>query len=93
MKVENIKPTFKVVKVEGPFDKDYYNLTINGKWLGVFERSDMRFLIEKIDNAINVGIERNETIEVPVSEYKRMLDAAREAALNEGDEDCLMCGS
>ena len=32
--------------------KDYYDLTINGVILGSWERSDLRHLIETIDNKI-----------------------------------------
>ena len=32
--------------------KDYYDLTINGTILGTWERSDLRHLIQEIDNVI-----------------------------------------
>jgi len=35
-----------------PTKKDHYYLTINKIRLGEFERSDLRHLIEKIDNQI-----------------------------------------
>lgn len=35
-----------------PTEKDHYNLVINGVILGEWERSDLRHLIEVIDNSI-----------------------------------------
>jgi hypothetical protein len=35
-----------------PTKKDHYNLVINGVKLGEWERSDLRHLIETIDNKI-----------------------------------------
>ena len=35
-----------------PLEKDYYNLTINMICVGKFERSELRHIIEVIDNAI-----------------------------------------
>ena len=35
-----------------PLEKDHYNLTINLQWVGRFERSELRHIIEQIDNAI-----------------------------------------
>lgn len=35
-----------------PIKKDYYDLRINGVSFGEFERSDLRHIIETIDNAI-----------------------------------------
>ena len=35
-----------------PLEKDYYNLTINMIWAGKFERSELRHIIEQIDNKI-----------------------------------------
>lgn len=32
--------------------KDYFNLTVGMKWVGKFERSELRYIIEQIDNAI-----------------------------------------
>ncbi len=32
--------------------KDYFNLSINGVKLGEWEQSELRYLIEKIDNKI-----------------------------------------
>ena len=35
-----------------PLEKDYYNLTINMILVGRFERSELRHIIEQIDNKI-----------------------------------------
>ena len=35
-----------------PLEKDYFNLTINLVWVGRFERSELRHIIQDIDNAI-----------------------------------------
>ena len=35
-----------------PLEKDYYNLTINLHWVGRFERSELRHIIQEIDNKI-----------------------------------------
>ena len=32
--------------------EDYYNLTIGMQWVGKFERSELRYIIEQIDNVI-----------------------------------------
>lgn len=45
--------TFKIEKAK---EKDYYVLTVSGVNLGRFERSELRYLIETIDNTINVGL-------------------------------------
>ena len=37
-----------------PLEKDYYNLTINLQWVGKFERSELRHIIQDIDNAIQM---------------------------------------
>ena len=35
-----------------PLEKDYYNLTINLQWVGRFERSELRHIMQEIDNKI-----------------------------------------
>ncbi len=35
-------------------DKDLYNLTIGVTFIGQFERSDVRHLIEQMDNVISI---------------------------------------
>ena len=37
-----------------PLEKDYFNLTINLQWVGKFERSELRHIIQDIDNAIQM---------------------------------------
>lgn len=32
--------------------KDHFNLTIGMMWVGKFERSELRYIIEQIDNAV-----------------------------------------
>lgn len=72
--------------------KDTYNLTIGSVFVGQFERSDLRYIIEQMDNNILVGIKKKVDIE-PMSseEYMAMIKQGREA--EENDEDCLACGS
>ena len=43
-------------KIEEAKEKDHYILTISGVNLGRFERSELRYLIEAIDNTINIGL-------------------------------------
>lgn len=38
-------------------DKDYFVITISGVNLGKFERSDIRYIIEQMDNAIGTEID------------------------------------
>ena len=72
--------------------KDHFLLTINDTTIGPFERSELRHLIEIIDNGIGSGLRA--PIEVEQSEYSKMIERAREAALNEAEgDDCDMCGS
>ena len=74
------------------YKKDHYVVKVNNNLVGVFERSELRHLIEVIDNAIGSGLRAPVTIEQ--SEYSQMIDKAREAALNEAQgDDCDMCGS
>ncbi len=35
--------------------KQHYKIEINGEVIGILERSELRHLIEKLDNAIEVG--------------------------------------
>ena len=74
------------------YKKDHYVVKVNNNLVGVFERSELRHLIEVIDNAIGSGLRAPVTIEQ--SEYSQMIDKAREASLNEAEgDDCDMCGS
>jgi len=43
---------FKIEKIE----KDYFVITISGVNLGKFERSDIRHIIEQMDDAIGTEI-------------------------------------
>lgn len=50
-----MKQTFGNISVEitpSPELKDYFNININGFSLGSVEKSEVRFLIEKLDNSI-----------------------------------------
>ena len=80
------------VKIKETGNKDWYKLTINGFLMGVFERSDFRHMLEKIDGAINVGLGGEEKVEITKDSYARMIAEAKMAAEAEGD-DCTMCGS
>jgi hypothetical protein len=71
---------------------DYYSLEINDVKLGEYERSVYRHMIEIIDHTIGVGAESIDT-EMTAEEYSEMLAKAKEAALSDNDEDCVMCGS
>ena len=48
--MENLKVTLTEL------DKDIYNLSIGTTFIGQFERSDLRYLIEQIDNGIGSGL-------------------------------------
>jgi phage anti-repressor protein len=72
--------------------KDYYSLVINGQLIGIYERSELRHAIAIIDQAIVVGLIGEKKTEMSKEDYAAMIAAAREAALNENDEDgCIMC--
>jgi uncharacterized protein YbjQ (UPF0145 family) len=74
------------------YKKDHYIVKVNDNLVGIFERSELRYLIETIDDAIGSGL-RTE-IKPEVLEYQKMLAKAKEAALSEIEgDDCLMCGS
>lgn len=79
----------EVKKVE----KDYYQLNVNGNDLGTLERSELRHLIEIIDNAINVGLESVDRQSMSAKEFELMVSQARQQAMSDMEEDCLMCGS
>ena len=77
------------IKEEG---KDHYSLTVNGCWLGIWERSELRHLMQTIDNGISPWMRRKEEPQMSAEEFSQMIAASREAALAEGDEDgCIMC--
>ena len=40
------------VEIKKTHRNDYFSLEINGVVIGIFERSQLRYLIEKVDNAI-----------------------------------------
>lgn len=91
--MDNNNDFFKKSKtIVTPVGDDLYNLTIGAVFVGQFERSDLRYIIEQIDNKILVGIKKKVEIE-PMSpeEYMAMIKQGREA--DENDEDCLACGS
>ena len=80
------------ITIKPSTDKDYFILHIDYKLVGKFERSQLRHIIEIIDNGIGSGLRA--PIEVEQSEYSKMIEKAREAALNEAEgDDCDMCGS
>ncbi len=77
---------------QAPYKKDHYIVKVNNNLVGIFERSELRHLIEVLDNAIGSGLRAPITIEQ--SEYSQMIEKAREASLNEAEgDDCEMCGS
>ena len=43
---------YNTIKITENDTKDYYDLSINGVKLGTWERSDLRHLIQEIDNKI-----------------------------------------
>ena len=49
LKLNNMKDVQVLIT---PLEKDYYNLTINLQWVGKFERSELRHIIQEIDNKI-----------------------------------------
>lgn len=72
--------------------KQHYKIEINGEVLGILERSELRYLIEKLDNAIEVGVIKKVEIDPMTSEeFMELIKQGREADANE--EDCLACGS
>lgn len=80
--------SISVVKVS----KQHYKIEINGEVLGILERSELRHLIEKLDNAIEVGVTKKVEVDPMTSEeFMELIKQGREAADNE--TDCLACGS
>lgn len=81
----------KSVKVN-LISKDNYEILIDDVSIGTFERSELRWLMQTIDNAIEIGLDSKVEIEPMTSEeYMELIKQGREAA--EDDEDCVMCGS
>ena len=37
-----------------PLDKDHFNIHIGMIWMGKFERSQIRYIIEQLDNGISL---------------------------------------
>ena len=72
--------------------KDHYRLFVEGVFWMELERSELRSFIEACDNAIAVGLVTQDT-SMTAEDYSLMIKQAREAALSEDDEDCVMCGS
>jgi hypothetical protein len=72
--------------------KQHYSIEINGEVIGILERSELRYLIEKLDNAIEVGVIKKVEVDPMTSEeFMKLIKQGREADAN--DEDCLACGS
>jgi len=72
--------------------KQHYKIEINGEVIGILERSELRHLIEKLDNAIEVGVIKKVEVEPMTSEeFMELIKQGREADAN--DEDCIACGS
>lgn len=54
--MDNINDYFEKSKtIVTKVSKNNHNLTIGGLFVGQFERSDLRYIIEQIDNKISVG--------------------------------------
>lgn len=72
--------------------KDTYELIIDNVSIGTFERSELRWLMQTIDNSIEIGLDSKVKIEsISPEEYMELIKQGREAA--ENDDDCLACGS
>ncbi len=72
--------------------KDNYEIIIDDVQIGTYERSELRWLMQTIDNAIEIGLDSKVKIEPMTSEeYMELIKQGRDAA--ENDEDCLACGS
>jgi cellobiose-specific phosphotransferase system component IIB len=77
----------KCVKIS----KDHHRISINDVDV-VLERSEVRHLIQVLDNSIDVC--QVEEVEVISKEdYMKMIAKAKEDALSDNDEDCDMCGA
>lgn len=71
--------------------KDYHKVNIKDIEI-VLERSEVRHLIQVLDNSIDIGsIESPKSISK--SDYMDMIAKAKQDALSDNDEDCEMCGS
>ena len=86
---EDIKVEMKLIK------KDWYTLLINDQEIGTYERSQFRFMLSVIDDAITNGlVDSLGDVEIePMSseDFMKMIEQGRLAA-EEGD-DCLACGA
>ena len=70
--------------------KQHYKIEINDEVVAILERSELRYVIEKLDNAIEVGQTKQVQIDPITSEqFMELIKQGREA----NDEDCVMCGS
>ena len=75
----------KCVKIS----KDHHQINIGDVEI-VLERSEVRHLIQILDNSIDVG--RIEPIEsISKEDYMRMILKAKTDALSDNDEGCDMC--
>lgn len=50
--MEMLKSKIMNIEIKNSDEKDHYHLTINKIYLGQLERSDLRYIIQKIDNKI-----------------------------------------
>ena len=77
----------KCVKIS----KDHHQINIGDVEI-VLERSEVRHLIQILDNSIDV-CQVKEVEAISKEDYMRMILKAKTDALSDNDEDCDMCGS
>jgi len=77
----------KCVKIS----KDHHRISINDVDV-VLERSEVRHLIQVLDNSIDV-CQAKEVEAISKDDYMKMIAKAKEDALSDNDEDCDMCGA
>jgi len=77
----------KCVKIS----KDYHKINVKDIEI-VLERSEVRHLIQILDNSIDV-CQVEEVEAISKDDYMKMIAKAKQDALSDNDEDCDMCGS
>ena len=77
----------KCVKIS----KDHHQINIGDVEI-VLERSEVRHLIQLLDNSIDV-CQVKEVEVMSKEDYMDMISKAKQSALSDNDEDCDMCGA
>ena len=80
------------LKITHSSEHNHFHLEINDVYLGEYERSVFRHMLSVIDDKIGTGAVHQDT-DMTAEDFSAMVAAAREAAMNDDSDDCVMCGS